>query len=135
MLKTKLHVPATSCCNKGSQISTSVKRRFVVLSPSHEKFTNTHPSGGGDGVGVADGDVSACSVDADTGADGADTGSDGVDTGADGVDTGSDGVDTGTDGVDTGTDGAGIGSDCVDADADGVGTGTDSVELTCYMTR
>ena len=123
MLKTKLHVPATSCCNKGSQISTSVKRRFVVLSPSHEKFTNTHPSGGGDGVGVADGDVSACSVDDDTGSDGADTGTDGVDTGSDGVDTG--------------TDGAGIGSDCVDADADGVGTGTDSVdnELTCDMTR
>ena len=124
MLKTKLHVPATSCSNKGSQISTSVKRRFVVLSPSHEKFTNTHPSGGGDGVGVADGDVIACSVDGDTGADGADTGADGVDTGSDGADTG---------------------SDCVDADADGVDAGTDSVdnddgpntaiELTCDMTQ
>lgn len=95
-----------------------------MLSPSHEKFTNTHPSGGGDGVGVADGDVSACSVDADTGADGADTGADGVDTGSDGANTG---------------------SDCVDADADGVDAGTDSVdnddgpntaiELTCDMTQ
>ena len=88
-----------------------------MLSPSHEKFTNTHPSGGGDGVGVADGDVRACSVDI---ADGVDNGADGVDTCADGVDTGTDGVDTGADGVDTGTD---------NVDDDG------TIELTCDMTH
>ena len=131
MLKTKLHVPATACSNKGSQISTSVKRRFVVLSPSHEKFTNTHPSGGGDGVGVADDDVSACSVDADTGAGGVDTGADGVDTGADGVDTGTDGVDADADGVDTCADGVDTCADGVDND-DGPNT---AIELTCDMTQ
>ena len=95
-----------------------------MLSPSHEKFTNTHPSGGGDGVGVADGDVRACSVDI---ADGVDTGADGVDTCADEVDTGTDGVDTGADGVDTSADGVDTGTDNVDDDG--------TIELTCDMTH
>ena len=39
---------------------------MVVLSPSHEKLTNTHPSRSGD-IGVGVGDVGAPSVDVGVG--------------------------------------------------------------------
>ena len=63
----KLHVPAISCLSKGAQISNSEKLRFVVLSPWHEKLTNTHPSVD-TGVGVGSSiDVGAPSIDVGTG--------------------------------------------------------------------
>ena len=65
-LKTNLHVPATSWFSKGAQMSTSEKLRFVVLSPSHEKLTNTHPLLGGGATGVAVGKMGAiCTGDGD----------------------------------------------------------------------
>ena len=66
----KLHVPAISWFSKGAQISNSEKLRFVVLSPSHEKLTNTQPSAGSVGIGVGVGrsaDVGAPGVDVGTG--------------------------------------------------------------------
>ena len=72
-LKTNLHVPATAWFSRGAQISTSEKVRFVVLSPSHEKLTNTQPLLGGDAAGVAVGNIGAiCAGDGDGDGDGVD---------------------------------------------------------------
>ena len=52
-------------------MSTSEKLRFVVLSPSHEKLTNTHPLLGGGAAGVAVGKMGAiCTGDGDGDGDG-----------------------------------------------------------------
>ena len=100
----KLHVPAISWFSKGAQISNSEKLRFVVLSPSHEKLTNTQPSAGAVGIGVGVGSS------ADVGAPGVDVGT-GVGVDIAGVDTGP-GVDTGS-GVDTGASVTGDGFDAL----------------------